>query len=52
MAKDPIVQAVKKKMETRSAQGMAKFGCYLDRQDKDREYWLRNAQEEALDLAL
>ena len=26
MAKDPIVQAVKKKMETRSAQGMAKFG--------------------------
>ncbi|HCK33866.1 MAG TPA: hypothetical protein DHW20_01725 [Gemmatimonadetes bacterium] len=52
MTNDPIVQSVKKKMESRSAQGMAKFGCYLDRMDKDRVYWLRNAQEEAMDLAL
>jgi hypothetical protein len=51
---DPIVQAVKIKLDARSASGIEKYGTTLfdnKQANTDPTYWLRMAQEEALDLA-
>jgi hypothetical protein len=48
---DPIVEAVRFKLLSRSQTGMYKYGVGLDRQDLSRLNWLRHAQEEAMDLA-
>lgn len=48
---DPIVEAVRQKLLSRSAAGMQKYGTSLSRNDLTRLDWLRHAQEEALDMA-
>lgn len=51
---DPIVEAVKAKLDARSAIGIDKYGTTLadnKKIDSDPTYWLSMAQEEALDLA-
>lgn len=51
---DPIVEAVKAKLDARSALGIKKYGTTLadnKKVDSDPTYWLQMAQEEALDLA-
>ncbi|MFZ9968002.1 MAG: hypothetical protein ACO3IN_13570 [Steroidobacteraceae bacterium] len=47
---DPIVEAVRLKLLSRSQVGLHKYGVGLDRQDLSRLEWLRHAQEEAMDL--
>lgn len=49
--KDPIVEAVREKLLTRSQVGIQKYGTMLSRNDLSTLDWLRHAQEEALDLA-
>ena len=48
---DPIVEAVRLKLFSRSQVGLHKYGVGLDRQDLSHLEWLRHAQEEAMDLA-
>jgi hypothetical protein len=52
MRKDPIIEAVVKKLRSRSRVGIKKYGTTLaenKRADSDPTYWLRQMQEEAMD---
>jgi hypothetical protein len=48
---DPIVEAVRADLLTRSRVGLAKYGVGLDRTDLKMKDWLQHAYEEALDTA-
>jgi len=48
---DPIVEAVRAKLLSRSQAGIAKYGTTLDKANLSQLEWLRHAQEEALDFA-
>jgi len=48
---DPIVEAVRLKLLSRSQAGLHKYGVGLDRQDLSRRQWLIHLQEELLDAA-
>jgi hypothetical protein len=48
---DPIVEAVRSKLLSRSQVGLTKYGVGLDRPDLTKLQWLIHAQEETLDLA-
>jgi len=48
---DPIVEAVRLKLLSRSQTGLHKYGVGLDRQDLSRRQWLIHLQEELLDAA-
>lgn len=48
---DPVVDAVRKDLLDRSALGLSKYGCGLDRQDLSTKEFIQHAYEEALDLA-
>lgn len=39
-------------LRDREAQGMQRYGCTVDRIDQTEGFWIRNALEEALDLAM
>ena len=52
MATDPHVQSVQRKLDERSARGLAKYGVDLTRGDLSELDWLRHLQEELLDGAL
>jgi hypothetical protein len=50
---DPIIESVKEKFDSRSQVGIKKYGTTLadnNKADSDPAYWLRMAQEEAMDL--
>lgn len=50
---DPIVEAVKAKLDARSRLGIEKYGTTLASNkmaDNDDTYWLRQMQEEAMDF--
>ena len=49
---DPIVEAVRQRLDSRSAAGMRKYGTTMARTDLSRLDWLRHAQEELLDGAV
>ena len=54
MTKDTVIEANVKLLQDRSDVGMEKYGtamCDNKKSDNDKTYWLRNALEEALDLA-
>jgi hypothetical protein len=48
---DPIVEAVRLTLLSRSQTGLHKYGVGLDRQDLSRRQWLVHLQEELLDAA-
>ena len=48
---DPIVEAVRTKLLSRSQVGLTKYGVGLNRPDLSKLEWLIHAQEEAMDLA-
>lgn len=48
---DKHVESVKAKLAQRSAVGIKKYGCTLERTDLNTIDFLRHAQEEAMDLA-
>ena len=48
---DPIVEAVRAKLLSRSQAGIAKYGLTLARTDLSNMEWLIHAQQEALDFA-
>ena len=48
---DPIVEAVRFKLLSRSQVGLNKYGVGLDRTDLSRREWLIHLQEELLDAA-
>lgn len=50
-ASDPITQAVCEDLNQRSAVGVSKYGCTLDRNDLGLREWLQHAYEECLDQA-
>lgn len=53
MKKDPIIEAVVKKLRSRSRVGIKKYGTTLaenNKVDSDPCYWLRQMQEEAMDF--
>jgi hypothetical protein len=50
--KDKYVQTVKEKFEQRSQTGIKKYNTTLERNDLNLQDWLRQAQEEAMDLTL
>ena len=52
MKKDKIVEAVINKFKQRSKVGIEKYGVTLDRDDLSILEWIKEAQEEAMDLAL
>jgi len=52
VSKDPIVEAVKLKMDLRSQAGLVKYGVGTDRDDLSLDDWLNHAQEEAMDFAI
>lgn len=49
--RDPIVNAVCLKLQSRSALGIEKYGTTLANSKEDRLAFLHHAQQEALDLA-
>lgn len=49
---DRHVKSVIDKIEERSKEGLRKYGTDLERDDYDTVDWLREAQQEAMDLAL
>ena len=49
---DPTVMAVLRRYEARSAEGMKTYGTSMSDNQSDLEFWLRSAQEEAMDLSL
>lgn len=49
---DRHVKNVLAKIEERSKEGLRKYGTDLERDDYDTLDWLREAQQEAMDLAL
>jgi|TARA_R110002074_G_scaffold188993_1_gene354732 hypothetical protein len=49
---DPIVQKVMERMTVRSAEGMKKYGCTMERTDLGTSEWIDHAIEEALDFAV
>lgn len=51
MTRDPIVDAVRADLLTRSQRGFAKYGCGLNRTDYDLRDWLQATYEEMLDGA-
>jgi hypothetical protein len=51
MDRDQIIEAVKQKLEQRSARGLLKYGTPLTRSDLSHLDWLEHAQEEFLDGA-
>lgn len=48
---DPIIEAVLNKIKSRADVGMVKYGVSMHGNDGSTLYWLRHAQEEAMDLA-
>jgi hypothetical protein len=48
---DPIVEAVRLTLLSRSQVGLHKYGVGLDRTDLSRRQWLVHLQEELLDAA-
>ena len=50
--RDPFVQVVKNKFESRSQVGIKKYDTTLERTDLSINDWLTHAQEEAMDLTL
>jgi hypothetical protein len=49
---DKHVEAVREMLLTRSVVGLNKYGVTTERDDLSKLDWLKNAQEEALDLAV
>lgn len=49
--KDPIVEAVRQDLLTRSQVGLKKYNTTLDRKDLSLKDWLQHAYEECLDQA-
>lgn len=49
---DPIIVEVLERIKRRADSGMETYGKPMTRTDIDTIGWLRNAQEEALDLAV
>lgn len=49
---DPTVLSVLRKYESRSFEGMKTYGSSMSDNQSDLEFWLRSAQEEAMDLSL
>jgi succinate dehydrogenase flavin-adding protein (antitoxin of CptAB toxin-antitoxin module) len=49
---DPIVEAVRQKLKQRSDVGIKKYGKTLERSDYDLIDWLKEAQQEAMDMSL
>ena len=49
---DPTVIALLRRYEARSAEGMKTYGTSMCDNKSDLEFWLRSAQEEAMDLSL
>ena len=52
MKLDKINQAVVEKFVQRAKQGMDKYKVGMDREDKDTLFFLKEAQQEALDFAV
>jgi hypothetical protein len=50
--KDKIVETVLNKIRARSDAGLKEYGKPVPRTDKSTHYWLMEAAEEALDLAI
>lgn len=50
--RDANVDAVRRKLESRAAIGLAKYGVTTERTDIGTLGWLRHAQEEAMDLCI
>lgn len=49
---DKYVQQVKEKFESRSQEGIKKYGTTLERNDLTNEQWIEHAIEEAMDFIL
>jgi len=49
---DKHVEAVREMLLSRSVVGLNKYGVTTERDDLSKLDWLKNAQEEALDLAV
>ena len=49
---DPNVEAVKRRLDDRSARGMEKYGVSTARSDLSMAAWLRHLQEELLDAVV
>ena len=49
--RDPVVEAVRDDLLSRSQLGVAKYGVTLDRTDLSLRDWLQHAYEETLDQA-
>jgi hypothetical protein len=49
---DPLVDAVRAKLHSRSQVGIQKYGTTMERTDLTRHDWLNHAQQEALDFAV
>jgi len=52
MADDSNVEAVKRKLDERSARGLVKYGVPTSAAGLSTEAWLRHLQEELLDAAV
>ena len=52
LVEDPTVLSVLRRYEARSAEGMKTYGTSMCDNKSDLEFWLRSAQEEAMDLSL
>lgn len=52
LVEDPTVLSVLRRYETRSAEGMKAYGTSMSDNQSNLEFWLRSAQEEAMDLSL
>ena len=52
ITKDKLVQRVMDKMARRANKGKKKFGDYMHETKKNKLQWLKEAQEECLDMAM
>ena len=52
ITKDKLVQKVMDKMAIRANKGKIKFGNYMNETKKTKLQWLKEAQEECLDMAV